>query len=403
MPKVGIVYAHGSARPAEIVLAGRRLCEPVFIVNGRSPGIPGHFCDVTDLEPDAAARKIMDLGVEGITTFSDPQVIRTAEIAAAGGMPYHSVDTARACRDKFLQRKILADAGVGIVRSQLVNDPADLPEAVAEVGLPVVVKPQYGMGSIDTVRLDSAAEVRTWVDEHENMPRNTITQGYVVEELLVGDPAIAGPEWGDYVGIASVVENSVVRDVCLMGRFPLSPPFREAGIFVPPTVGSSVEQSCFDLAAAAVLALGIENSVTDGEIKLTADGPRIIEINGRPAGYLSEMLRAWSGFDPTRAALKLALGQPVGEIPPLPDGVVYKRFVQVPQYATKLVAVNEPSAAEAIESVIRYDAYRGPGDTIDWREGTGSHIGVVYGQAADHERAMADTDAAIEALAISYE
>ncbi|MGW7384494.1 ATP-grasp domain-containing protein [Streptomyces sp. NPDC054794] len=409
-PRIGILYDGGSASPVDIFKASRRLCEPVFVVD-RDPAeagtaaVPGDFVNLAGTDHASAAKILRDLGVEHIITFSDRQLVRTAEIAAAAGYRFLSIASATACRDKLVQRRTLAEAGVDAVRSAALDDLAELPAVVREVGLPVVVKPREGAGSVDTVRLDTVAEAERW--SAEQAERIATVPGtfrdFVVEELLVGDSTYAGPDFGDFLSVESVVQGTSIRHLCVTGKFPLTPPFRECGLFVPSTAAADVEERCRELAEAAIQALGIDLGVVHTEIKLTPTGLRIIEVNGRPPGYMTELLRRASGgrYDMTAAALRMALGLPT-DLPTLLDQVTYVYFVQPPQDATRLVSIGEPDAIAPIPNVRRYQAFVEAGAPIDWRWGTSGHIGLILGEAADHQAALTDIDTALKALRITY-
>ena len=51
------------------------------------------------------------------------------------------------CCDKFVQRRLLAQAGVPMPASRLAANARDVEGAAAEIGLPVIVKPAVGSGS----------------------------------------------------------------------------------------------------------------------------------------------------------------------------------------------------------------------------------------------------------------
>ncbi|MGW1163798.1 ATP-grasp domain-containing protein [Streptomyces sp. NPDC002513] len=410
-PRIGIFYDGGSASPVDIVKASRRLCEPVFVVD-RDPAdpdaaaVPGDVVNLAGADHASAAKALLDLGIEHIITFSDRQLVRTAEVAAAAGYRFLSVAAATACRDKLELRRTLTEAGVDAVRSAGLDDLSELPAVVQEIGLPVVVKPRQGAGSVDTVRLDTVAQAERW--SAEQVERIATVPGtfreFVVEELLVGDSTYAGPDFGDFLSVESVVEGTSIRHLCVTGKFPLTSPFRECGLFVPSTVAADVEERCRELAEAAIRALGIDLGVVHTEMKLTPTGPRIIEVNGRPPGYMTDLLRRATGgrYDMTAAALRMALGLPAGDLPALLDQVTYVYFVQPPQDATRLVSIAGPDAVAPIPHVRRYQPFVEAGSPIDWRWGTSGHIGLILGEAADHRAALTDIDTALTALRISY-
>ena len=64
-----------------------------------------------------------------------------------------------------------------------------------------------------------------------------------------------------------------------------------------------------DLATAALRALGVRTGGFHTEIKLTPDGPRVIEVNGRLGGGVPEMLLQASGESLMRLSMRVALGE----------------------------------------------------------------------------------------------
>lgn len=407
LPKLGVLYDLGSAGPVEIFAACRGLCEPVFIRNGADGAGPsdrlgGSALDITDLGPDAAAAAVRAADIGHLITFSERQLLPTAEIADRAGIRFLSTDTALLCRDKSLQRRALADHGVDVTRTRTLRDPADLADALAEIGLPAVIKPRRGTSSSHTVRVDSLPEARDWLAEWTSRGPGAVRE-LVVEEMLRGDPAQAGPEWGDYVSVESIVDGTDVHHVCVTGKFPLAAPFREAGLVYPSTLDSALRAQVCDLAEAAVRALGIDCGATHTEIKLTATGPRIIEVNGRLGGYIADSLRRVTGFDLIAAAIRNAIGLPVGLPAPEPRQVAYKYQFQPPRTAARVAKVRGAETLEQIPGVRRFELSLPPGSLVDWRRGSSGHVGIIHGEVDDHDAVLAAIKAATNALEITYE
>jgi carbamoylphosphate synthase large subunit len=65
----------------------------------------------------------------------------------------------------------------------------------------------------------------------------------------------------------------------ITGKYPLLPPFRERGDFWPAWLTDDERDREGPLTSEALRALGITTGVAHTEIKLTPDGPRIIEVN----------------------------------------------------------------------------------------------------------------------------
>ncbi|MCC5335134.1 ATP-grasp domain-containing protein, partial [Staphylococcus aureus] len=68
-------------------------------------------------------------------------------------------------------------------------------------------------------------------------------------------------------------------------------PFRESGYIIPTSLEQEKVSEIESVATEALKALGVNNIVTHTEIKFTSEGPKIIEINGRPGGTVPFRLK----------------------------------------------------------------------------------------------------------------
>ncbi|HEY0637503.1 MAG TPA: ATP-grasp domain-containing protein [Pseudonocardiaceae bacterium] len=375
-----------------IAAAARPLCDVVFLCDRDRPHVAEHLdsirehaavVDITGLGVEQVCAVVADLAPAGVLTFSEYQLALTAEVAAATGLPFHDAAVVRTLVDKLAQREALAAAGVQSTRCVVVTTPEEAVTAVAEVGLPAVVKPRHGAGSQDTCRVADAAEAATVVARFLAGPAGR--REFVVEELLVGDPAAAGEFWGDYVSVESVVQHGEIQTVCVTGKFRLAEPFRETGMLLPATLAPELAARVVDLERRALRALGVRYGVTHTELKLTADGPRVIEVNGRLGGYVGEILQRAGRFDLAGAAVRVALGLPV-RVPPIRwRQLAYQYFLTPPTDRTTLVSLTGVEDVAALPGVRAVDIRATPGQRVDWRAGTQGHLGIVYGTAPDHD------------------
>ncbi len=197
------------------------------------------------------------------------------------------------------------------VRSVAVASRAEALAVLAGWPGPVVVKPVRGQSSIDTHFVASAADF-----PEELTP--TPERSFVVEEFLRGRDE---GDFGDYVSVESLVVDGTAHTLGVTGKFPLMPPFREHGGFVPSHLPPAEHERVARLANDAALALGIRRGLVHTEIKLTPEGPRIIEVNGRLGGFLADMYRRALGVDLHELGLRAACGLPV-ELPERPAATV---------------------------------------------------------------------------------
>src|SRR5262249_34502807 len=88
--------------------------------------------------------------------------------------------------------------------------------------------------------------------------------------------------------------------------------FVELGQAVPARLPGALGAEVREIATAALKAVGYDHGIAHTEMILTTDGPRIVEVNPRPAGdCILDLLRLTSGVDLYDIAADLALGNAV--------------------------------------------------------------------------------------------
>jgi biotin carboxylase len=402
-PVVVVVFDLGAASPVEVARSAVDRCRPVFVADrdtqggGLTPVMASlaPTVDATGRDDGDVAEELLRLAPAGITTFSEHQIRRTASLAARLGLPYHTPEVAERLTDKWAQREAVRAAGADRVRSRLLTGPADLPAALEDVPLPGIIKPVQGAGSRDTYRVDDAAACAAVV---ESLFAAAPGRRFVLEEMLVGDPSAAGPDWGDYVSVETLWVDGAAHHLTVTGRFRLAPPFRETGAFLPAEVPPDLWAAAERLTERASAAIGVRDGFTHTEIKLTRDGPRLLEVNGRLGGHLSQMLRRALDLDPVALALQTAAGTvtPPAEI--TFRCISFDYFPAAPMEARRLVAVEGIDEVRRLPGVERVTLRLQPGTDLDWRAGSEAYVCLVSGAVATHDelrRTIAGVDATL--------
>ncbi|WP_093455973.1 MULTISPECIES: ATP-grasp domain-containing protein [unclassified Streptomyces] len=232
------------------------------------------------------ASAAVQLDAVGLTTYMEHFVELTARLTHQLGLPGNSPTAAAACRDKATTRRLLAEHGVPSARSYLAKD-ADHGVTIARrLGYPVVVKPRGLAGSAGVWRADSDEIVRAafhhaLVDSVLGLEAWSVP-GALVEEYL------QGPE----ISVETVVLAPGRERIVAVTRKSLGPEpqFQEVGHSVDAADPLLTDPVIADIVTAAVRALGLSRGVVHVELRLTTDGPRVIEVNGRLAGDLIPLL-----------------------------------------------------------------------------------------------------------------
>lgn len=128
------------------------------------PRVAAHYqvADLTDAAQLATAVRAIAAAVgrvDRLAGFLEQLQLVMAEVRDALGIEGMSVAVARNFRDKDRMKQVLRDHGVPVARSALARSRADLEAFVAEVGLPVIVKPPAGLGTRATFRIERPDEL----------------------------------------------------------------------------------------------------------------------------------------------------------------------------------------------------------------------------------------------------
>lgn len=386
IPTLAVVFDYGSVSPMELILASDSFCELLFVCGQSSsyvaqslPLLQGTGTVLWREDPDLTAAALRKAGVSGIVTFGDAELSFTAALAGRLGLPFHTPQTVSLLTDKQRQRARLSERGVSSIRHAPIRDHSEIGDAIARVGVPAVLKPRQSAASRNTWLVRSESELMEAIDHCFAGGDRSL----ILEECLVGDPSIAGEQWGDYVSVESLVVGGRISNIGVTGKPPLAQPFRETGSFFPSTLPGGAEKEALAVTSEALTALGIHEGMCHTELKLTSEGPKVIEVNGRLGGFVNDVYFRSAGLSLLRLTMAAALGQPAGD-GPLPECVAYQVWLAPPTWARSVRRVSGVDEARSVPGVRRVDVTRGPGASVDWRKGTSSSVVTVYGDAPDH-------------------
>jgi biotin carboxylase len=325
--------------------AGLRL---VLLNNIKPTWQVAHFDEITVLDLfdrellAAAARAVAARDtVVGMLCWDEPFVMSTAELAAEFAVPGLGLAGVRGCRDKYDTRSRLSAAGILQPGFALVTSVEQARAAAARIGYPVVVKPRGLGASMGVVLaagpagLSRAFQVAADASEVGEAPYrgSVLVEGYA-----------AGPE----ISVDGALHKGEYRPMFVARKESGDPPyFEEVGHAVDAADPLLADAGLLDTLSRAHSVLGVQDGLTHTEVKLTPDGPLIIEVNGRLGGDLIPFLgHTATGIDPGEVLFDVAVGQ-------RPDLTATRRRVAgirfgYPDQDCRVRSVSVPAAAPGL-------------------------------------------------------
>lgn len=251
-----------------------------------------------------AAREPLD----ALLSFSDFYVVYAAQAARALGLRGLDPEAAARCRDKYLTRTTLRQAGLPTPAFQLLRGRAEAEQCAAQVSYPCIVKPRGDSSSHGVVQVHDAAELLTHYGELAAWGRNV--RGQAVDGSVLVESLLVGPEYS--------VETFTTADghthVVGVTDKHLSPPplFVEVGHDFPSRAPAELRAQVAAAAVQALAAVGFDCGPAHTEVRLTPQGAVVVEINPRLAGgMIPELVAHALGVDLVQAWFDHLLGRPV--------------------------------------------------------------------------------------------
>lgn len=276
------------------------------------------------------------LTFDGVVTICDYYAGTVAEVAQALGLPQAFSANVVMERRKDLVRHALAAAGLPNPRYAVTEGWPATRAAAAQIGYPLVLKPTDLASSAHVRLVADEAALRQGFDALAAFPRNFRDQPrsplLLLEEYLDGEEVSV--EACTYAGATTIIG---ITDKSITGH----PYFIEDGHMFPARLDPATAQAVHGLVRGALAAVGHDHGISHTEVKLTAAGPRIVEINPRPGGnYIAELVQQVTGIDLLLAQIDLALGR-APDLTPRATGVASAaiRFV-IPPRAGRLAALH---------------------------------------------------------------
>jgi len=333
--------------------------------------------DTQDLR--AVERLVHELpAVAAVLSSSDYYVESAAAVARSLGLFAADPEAVHRCRDKWALSRALTSAGVSTPATVRVTDHATATEALREVGLPLVVKPVSGSGSID-VRLHRDA--RSYFEHVEVLLAGT-------DDVVLAQRFVEGSEYS--VEVLGTDAGMEVFGVTKKHLGP-EPTFLEVGHDFPAPLSAQDERVLLDESHRALRAVGLSRGPAHVELRLGEDGPVVIEVNPRLAGgMIPSLIQHALGVDVLERLLDVHLGEDSQRVARVRRAA---SIAQIVPPEPGIVAQVQFPPLTGLENIVGAWTTKGPGHV---HRGTGDfrdRIGHVISRGSDTVQSRAALNA----------
>jgi biotin carboxylase len=322
--------------------------------------------DISRLSSSIAALR-SKRAIAGIFSSSEYFVEIAARLARLEGLPGAEPEAIACCRDKRRQRKLLREAGLLVPWFSAATSQPEVSAALRERPCPLILKPAFGTGSIG-VRLCRTPE-EVMVHAEDLFARGLNERGAPVDPSILIEEYLEGPEYS--VEILGQQVIGVTRK--LLSAEPL---FVETGHDFPAHLSEQTIASFGRVAMRGLSAVGLTWGPAHVELRLTRNGPVIIEINPRLAGgFIPELVRHATGID----LIEETLCAVVDRHPRLQ--ATRRQYASIRFFMTPgsgiVASFDGAEDARRVSGVCDAQMYRQPGDEISPRGDFRDRIGHV--------------------------
>lgn len=369
---------------------------------------------VVDMNPAAIGFKEKNIKCEVISTIDTEKILEAARkhkidgiMTLASDMPMRSVakvskemkligideDTALRTTNKALMRECLFKNGIPVPEFFKVNSKnefIDIIEYFKKKKMSCIIKPVDNSGSRGVDLISNFTNMDFINKSFEYSKKYSRNGDIIVEEYM------EGPE----VSVETLSINGICNVIQITDKLTTGAPyFVEIGHNEPSMLNEEIKKEIAKVASAAVNAVGIKNGPSHTEIKVTKNGPKIVEIGARLGGdnITTHLVPLSTGIDMVKCCIQIALGEKVDLKAKISKGSAIRYFKTELGEIEDIEGIEE---AKKINGIQQISLIYNIGEKIKSIQNSTDRAGFVIAQAATPEEAIKTCENALKKIKI---
>lgn len=352
---------------------------------------------VSTLDQEEVYRQALRYCPDVVITSTSDGPVRTAAYVneRLGKQPDLSYEDSLCATIKSYMRERLKENNVPIPDYYSVRNFEEFINSVRKLKRCCIVKPADNAGSRGVVSLDeperrTEEELRQTYEYSKRNSRNGIV---MVEEFM------KGPE----VSVEAMTVNGETTIITITDKYITQPPyFVEIAHSEPSRLSMETQEQIRQVALQAISAIRLHNGPSHTEIKVTEDGPKIVELAARLGGdfITSKLVPLSTGIDMVGASVLLATGEEVNLEKKWQKGAAI-HFIQGREGIIKNIRIDEEiHTLQGVEEVV---IDKKAGDAVNGTKSSNDRLGYIITVCGSAEEAMGIGSKALEFVHVEYE
>ncbi|GFP74215.1 ATP-grasp domain-containing protein [Clostridium fungisolvens] len=349
---------------------------------------------ISTIDIDSVVEAAKKYQIDGIITLASDMPMRTiARVAKELNIVGITEDTAFKATNKVSMRTCLKENDVPVPTFYRVKNEEEYKNAIRGFQSKLIVKPADNSGSRGVFLIEDIHDEAVIKYAYEYSRKYSRSGEIIVEDYM------EGPE----VSVETLSINGEVSVIAITDKLTTGAPrFVEMGHSEPSKLERGIQEQIRDVAKRAVKAIGIENGPSHTEIKVTKDGPKIVEIGARLGGdnITTSLVPLSTGVNMVECCIRIALGEK-----PDIEQKFHKssaiRYFDTPVGILKDIEGIEE--AKKLDGIKQISFTKNIGDKVGIILSSVDRIGFVIAQDETTEKAIKDCEEAIKRILITVE
>lgn len=293
--------------------------------------------------------------------------------------------------DKCEMRKRLKKFGISIPNYHIIESYEEFISSISSMPCRFVLKPADNSASRGVVLIDKKDELN-YFEVYNECLQYSRNKKLLVEEYLTG------PE----VSVESFTVDGNTTVITITDKIVTPEPFFvELGHTEPSILSQQVQENIKAITCAAINAIGIMNGPSHTEIKITPEGPKIVEIAARLGGdYItSKLVPLSTGIDMIDCSFNVLFKKSVDLNKKFSRGSAI-RFIHGNDGVIR--RIDGVKTVKNMIGVQEICIYKKEGDYIRTPRNSGDRIGHIITDGENAAEAASIADDAIKQISIEY-